>query len=233
MGTERVRRNAGLTSLVGLSAIFIMTPALANDFAFGGEASQLQPLEETRVSMAAEDILMELKGDQWWVTANYRFKNGTDAPVKLKVGFPEFSCGEMEDYGDCDARFTEMKTWVEGAPVTMGTGEVAKDHPWKRGTGMGLPLGRVHTFELSFKAPEELEVRHTFRMTASGGVSFTEMNYITRTGNLWSGPIGEAKFTIRTADRPYSLEWPGSYTLVHGLERMKNGKRESEYLFQM
>lgn len=63
-------------SLVLAAALALVSPMIfANDATFGGRGSDLLPLQETRVRMASEDILLDLDPlqDGWRVTATYQF----------------------------------------------------------------------------------------------------------------------------------------------------------------
>jgi hypothetical protein len=208
-------------------------PTLANDFAYGGDGSNLMPLEKTPVRMVSETITIEHASLQhpnaqgWQVRAAYIFENPTAEPLTLKVGFPEFRCDENE--GDCAVEgntFVELTTWVGGREVEMGEGKVSKRHEWS------ADLDRVHTFEVSFQPRQTQKVIHTYRFAGSSSVWAEHPSYVTRTGALWNGPIGRATFIFRTPTRPYGLTFPKEFQLARYVERLE-GEQRKRYVTEL
>ena len=219
-----------------LTAILLLATApviWANDFAYGGDGSNLMPLEKTPVRMASETITIERATLQhpnargWQVRAVYQFENPTDEVLTVKMGFPEFRCAE--DEGDCAVEgntFVELRTWVAGQEVKMGEGKVSRRHEWS------AKLDRVHTFEVSFQARQTQKVIHTYRFAGSSSVWAEHPSYVTRTGALWNGPIGRATFIIRTPTRPYGLTFPKEFHLARYVERLE-GERPKRYVTEL
>src|SRR5688572_18484688 len=91
-----------LTALV----LAVAQPASANDTAFGGYGTDLAPMAERRIRMAAERIELELVPDRaageggrglaWRVIATYQFENPTAERIALQMGFPEARCDDQE-----------------------------------------------------------------------------------------------------------------------------------------
>jgi hypothetical protein len=226
-----------MRSLISLAILLLATPALANDSTFGGTGSDLVPLQEKRVRMAAEDIVLELKPDKkktlrWFADATYTFENPTAQDLTLTVGFPEQFCPEE---GDCNSphskhTFFDMKTTIDGKPVKMRVGKVsAQDKTW------APELGRVHLFDLTIKANQTVKVNHKYHFNISAGSTEESwLYYITKTGALWSGPIGHARFTIRMPERPWGLAYPKTYNLISYTTKMQ-GKSSAitELIFEM
>lgn len=203
--------------------------ASANDSSFGGEGADLAPLEETRVRMKSEDIALELRPDDMWhVEARYVFENPTGADVSLQVGFPERHCDPDDDCVG-DGRFRGLRTEVNGEPVSMRVGRVGRQHRW------APELGRVFLFDVVFPARREVEIVHRYRMHRSGSVEAAdEVFYVTRTGALWNGPIGHARFTIRTPKRPWRIVHPAGYALASVTETpIPRGGGMTEIVFEM
>ncbi len=173
--------------------------AIANDAEYGNYAGTPGPVKNDAISMVSEDILIQERTQGGWqVSSTYVFQNTTDKPVKLSMGFPEMS-------GDDPTEFLEFKTTVKGEVVKVKT---AKSAPFlKLGSA---PLGRVHLFDVDFLPGETVTVAHDYKMEGGGSVAIAiekTVQYVTRTGALWKGPIGRAQFTIRTHDVYELLAW--------------------------
>lgn len=220
-----------LVSMPGLLA----GTALANDVAFGGAGADLVPLTEERVRMVSEDILLErtaprgyriLGEGDWRVEASYRFRNLTDGPVAVQIGFPEPTC---DFYGDCNFEgFEAMTTLVRGEPVALTMGELQSGHDWAE------RIDRVHLFQVKFAPHETVEVVHRYRhgltVHAGGGEGLL---YLTRTGAPWAGTIESARFRIRLPFRPWGMglgEW-ASHLGGFSAQRV-DGQTQVELVFQ-
>jgi len=210
----------------------VAAPALGNDGVMGGFSSDLVPLETTDVRMLAEDILIRDDGDAWDVTANYTFVNEAAKDVKLQVGFPEYAC-EDESAAESEMciknplAFEGMQTLVEGKPVKHRLGKVQADHPW------APRLGRVWLYDVKFPAGAERHVSHRYRVRQGYVSDGTRVGtYVTRTGALWKGSIGQARFRVLVPVATHSLT-----TQASGLTESRNlieleGKRYGELLFE-
>jgi len=223
------RRCLGVLRPLLLLLLGAPSTALANDASFGGEGADLAPIRETRVRMASEDIVIAQPApgaDRWEVTATYRFENPTDEAVELTMGFPERHCAPDDDCG-FDNRFTDLRTTVRGEPVAQRVAETDPDGEW-------VPdLGRVYLFDVRFAPGEAVEVVHRYRMGQSGSVDGgREVLYVTRTGALWAGTIGRARFTIRTYERPWRLSFPTEYRLARYVEAVHRGHGRTEIVFE-
>jgi hypothetical protein len=175
---------------LALSALlFLAAPAIANDFAVGGSGADLVPLDETRVQMQSEQIAMLLNDDDFEVTADYVFANDGAEPVTMQVGFPEILCpGDV----DCVAKFTNLKTLVDGAAVEHRQGKLKRKHAWAK------HLGTVWLFDVTFAPKSSTKIRHTYNVTTGGNVDqYRSFDYVTRTGATWAGKIARAEFTLK------------------------------------
>lgn len=195
-----------LLSLV-LCQSLLSTPALANDSTFGGAASDLVPLEEARVRMVREDILVEYRRQRWHVTARYVFENLTEKDVRLQVGFPEYRC--QDDDQDChNAPFENLRTEIDGKEVAHRQGTLTKDHAWKP------HLGVVWLYDVTFPARKEVHVLHTYSVASGSDVEGNQFTtYVTRTGALWAGTIGHARFTFRLPATAHTVIVPKGIAL--------------------
>ena len=60
------------------------------------------------------------------------------------------------------------------------------------------------------------------------------IHYITRTGALWNGPIGQARFTIRLSIRPHGVRFPAIFKMMSYVERLQaGGEATTELIFEM
>ncbi|MCB9593007.1 MAG: YARHG domain-containing protein [Sandaracinaceae bacterium] len=221
---------APLGAAVALAVWTLGAPALANDASFGGEGADLAPLVETRVRMASEEIVIEQPrpdADGWRVTATYAFENPTDEAVAITMGFPERHCGPDEDCG-FDNRFLGLRTTVRGEPVAHRVSRVGRRHGW------APRLGRAYLFDVRFEPRERVEIVHRYQMGSSGSVDGgDEVAYVTRTGALWAGPIGRARFVVRTHRRPWRLSFPAEYQLARYVEEpTAAGPGRTEIVFE-
>lgn len=200
------------TAVLALVALLaIVPPARANDAAMGGTGMDLVPERQTAVRMLEEDIVIAEVGEpsRWRIEARYVFENASDVPVELTMGFPERRCDPDVD-GDCmgDGRFEQMQTFVRGVQVAERVGEVGRRTPWR------IRLGRVFLFDVRFAARERVEARHVYRMVGNESVMGRGITYVTRTGGLWNGPIGSARFTLRLLSAPPILDVPREYVVA-------------------
>jgi hypothetical protein len=196
---------AAALTLVGLLFSFTL-PAQANDGVMGGAGSDLVPMKETDVSMVSEDIVLTYAAEYWHVEADYVFRNNAKEPQALQLGFPEYRC-EGEAAAGClpqrSYHFENMVTSVRGKPVKHRKGRVKREHAW------APRLGNVWLFDLKLAPEEQVNVRHTYRVPASYDSSGGRATrYVTRTGALWAGPIGLARFRVRVPLRSEGFTGP-------------------------
>ena len=220
-----------VSGMIGLAPCAVT----ANDMAFGGAGADLVPLTENRIQMVSENILIErlapggyqiLGEGNWRVSATYHFRNLTDEPVDVQIGFPEPACPEDSD---CNfTGFTSMVTTVRNKPVKLTVGTVGLGHDWVK------RIGRVHLFTISFAPHEKVEVVHSYHHGLSEHINGGEdLTYLTRTGAQWAGSIEDAQFRIRLPFRPWGLslgEWGPQ--LVKFTEQLIDGRPQVELSFQ-
>ncbi len=186
-------------SIFVLIFISVTAPAWANDSEYGNHSGSPAPVKNDAITMTSEDIVITARTDGYWdVSATYVFTNTTDKDVALTMGFPEIA-------GDPGKEFLKFKTLVRGEPVKLA---VKKSAPFlKKGSE---PLGRVHLFEVTFKPNEVVTIQHDYQMEGGGSVAVAiekTVQYVTRTGAMWKGPIGRATFTINTREVYEIIAW--------------------------
>jgi hypothetical protein len=206
----------GAAWFVVAAAAVLSLPATTrgNDGAFGGNGSMLSPVSDTPISMASESIALTLGAthDEWTVVADYEFVNPTDRVVAVQMGFPESRCAPPEGMEELcvggGGAFRGLQTKVRGVAVGHRVGQVRPSDPWAKS------LGKVHLFDVSFAPREKVVVTHRYDYGVSSNNLGLRIRYLTRTGGLWSGPIGRARFTVELPFRPLGFAYDGEYTLV-------------------
>lgn len=219
-------------AILWLVNLFSIAPLLANDASFGGEASSLIPLQETKIQMVSEEILMEQKKDSytWHVTANYTFHNPTNQTIPLQMGFPERHCDVNSLYELCnsDGRFQNLKTFVRDKKISEKKGRVAAKHTW------APKLGDIYLYEVTFNPKETVAIKHEYSYDGSVYVAGDFAEYVTETGGFWNGPIQNAKFIIRTWKRPAQIVFPSTFKLQSYVEHPQKGEGGvTEIIFAM
>ena len=210
----------------------------ANDFEAGGIGAALAPVAHSRIRMLTERVTLTERGDAegggWQAEAVYVFHNPTAEPIATTFAFPEGcpeSCTEEADPDgqdpSCNPRFEDLVTLVRGAPVSTRIGEGGAGPV----PGLDLCIGRVHAFDIALAADERMEVRHRYRFSAGMGIGYQLVEYITRTGALWDGPIGSAEFVVVPRRMPHGISWPAGLALAGFEEQLGEGHRQVRYRF--
>ena len=173
------------------------TPAKANDTAMGGSGAGVYPVATTTVRLVRELVVFQEQGDSFAVTADLHFRNDTDKPTTLQLGFP----ARMVTMGDGDPQVHDLAVWVDGKPVTAHRVAVSPEEAlqdwWEE----------VFVFEARFPAHADVQILHTYSLTTgmdSMGGRLTQ--YIFQTGKGWAGKVGEARFVFRFERPPMGLQ---------------------------
>ncbi len=232
---------------LGLISSFISQELQANDGAFGSAGGSLIPLKNDHVKMVSEDIVLEVKEAtqdtpdyieslEWHVNAHYVFKNTSSDVVTVKVGFPELACdGDSPCPEDHPYSFHDLETRVRGKKIKHTTEMLSKQKRLKKGFG---ELDKVHLFQVTFAPKEVIEITHTYRHTLSSSSEGRQIDYVTRTGALWSSPIGRATFTVKLPWSHLYTSYPDEFVLKsrteHVLEKTMAGYGSMwTYVFEM
>lgn len=217
------------TNAIGISLMLLASNAFANDTSVGGTGSDLMPLTQTTIRMVSEDIVLSRGHDKMWtVEATYRFANPSDQKIAVQMGFPETRCSE-DEVGECngDGRFLGLRTTIRGVEVKERVGKISKRHPW------APKLGRVFLYGVAFAPGETVQIVHRYRYAATFNAGNQEyVSYLTTTGAHWNGPIGKARFVVRTLFRPWAIDYPLGITLTSNIERvLPDGDSQTELVF--
>lgn len=78
-----------------LAILFLASPAMADDTAFGGSGSAPMPIGQSEIEMVSERVSIKGSsigdpqwGGTWNVECEFVFRNTVDRPIRLNVGFP-------------------------------------------------------------------------------------------------------------------------------------------------
>ncbi|MCU0663653.1 MAG: hypothetical protein MUC50_15160 [Myxococcota bacterium] len=179
--------------------------ARSNTGLMGGAGADLVPMKSTSVSMVSEDILLTHRDGQWYIEADYVFRNNVAKVQSLQLGFPEYRCeGEEEPCQDDSLyRYEDMQTLVRDVVVPQRKGTLTPGHSW------APKLGVVWLFDVTFAPREVVNIRHTYHLpTTWHTTAASETRYVTRTGALWAGPIRHARFRVLVPLRSIKFNGP-------------------------
>lgn len=201
-------------------SLLLAAPAWANDGAFYGQGSTVFPVQDDAIALDTEVLRIEHGGPavgyyvrHWNVDVTYRFRNTTDKPVTVQMGFPEWCEATPDNHEDekCSAwtieDFTVRIDGQKGPRV-----KVKKAQPGK-GPLADMHYGRVHTFEVKFAPNQTRTVQHTYRHASSITSPWcSELGYILQTGALWKGALKSLDIEVLTharfdGDPGYGREW--------------------------
>ncbi len=209
-----------LPLLPALCALLLTAPAWANDGAFFGQGSTVFPVQDEAIALDTEVLRIEQGGPtvgyyvQYWdVSITYGFRNTTDRPVTVQMGFPEW-CEATPDNSESEActgwTIRDFKVRIDGKKGPKVTLKQAK--PGK-GPLADMEYGRVHTFPVSFAPRQTRTVQHTYRHASSITSPWcSNLSYILQTGALWKGPVKSLDIEVLTRssfidDPGYAREW--------------------------
>lgn len=157
----------------------------ADDTSLGAIGYGVVPMDNDQVTMAAERVKAEIRGDQAWVTCVFTFTN-TGPTVEVLMGFPQARSivgGESE--------LMDFRAFVdEEAVSTIFRPNARPQGDWD--------YAGWHTFNVSFAAGQTRVVRNTYHgrlnLVSNGDRAF---EYILHTGATWHDSIGQADVIVR------------------------------------
>jgi hypothetical protein len=187
-------------------SLFTPAAALANDTAWGGTPGNLFPIQTAEVAMVEEhvELRQNTPKNSWDVKVVFSFKNVSDKPVKLNMGFPFHVIDNIEDtptstpLGTKDLKNNDPMVWdftttVAGKKVKFKKEKVTlnKEHP-------ELYYEWAYVWPMEFKPGETIEVVNTYRQGITADSSGHIMPYyVLRTGGMWhGGKIGRSRIDI-------------------------------------
>lgn len=191
-----------------LVAPFLASPAFANDTAFGGSGSAPMPIGQSDVEMVSERILIkgsaigdQQGGGRWDAECEYVFRNTSDKPVKLSVGFPFMSYDEERDAVSVpkgksvkqgDPLVYNFEVTVDGRPVKSQRKKIAPN------TERNQFYDNAYIWEMEFGPKQTVTVKHKYMTGVTWDVmGYSWASYILTTGGNWKGGrIGSAHIEV-------------------------------------
>lgn len=175
-----------LIAVAGLVLAMLPYAAQADDASLGAVGYGVVPLDNDQVTMAAERVDAEIRGDRAWVTCVFTFTN-TGPPTEVLMGFPQADSTRGE------SELVDFRAFVDEVEIP-----VAFRHDTQTQARSEYPVAGWHTFTVAFAPGQTHIVRNTYhgRLTrvSNGGRIF---EYILHTGATWKGPIGQADIVVR------------------------------------
>lgn len=214
-------------SLAAWLALTVAGPAIANDTAMHPGAYGPEPVgggitgKESVIRMVKEHL--DIRYGRWasTVTVTFTFRNTLkNVTAKQLLGFPDIAAAQAESgrrdpkgeatwyypQSDVTGPMTNVRTRVNGqvVPTKLQYGFVSNAPnaaAWKPGSPQNGHLMAWHVAWVSFPPGKDVTVERRYTVQNGGtavGVNFFE--YITHTGNVWNGKIGELVADVTLAD---------------------------------
>jgi len=193
--------------IFGLVLFLVPTLASANDTAWGGTPGNLFPIQTTEVEMVEEHVILQQNSKQnsWDISVEFSFKNTSDKPVELTMGFPFFVVDEDNEGGDFnqpkgskplkqnDPVVWDFSNTIDGVSTKFKKQEVKlnEKHP-------DLYYKWAYVWPMKFKAGQTIKVVNKYRQGITADSSGHILpNYILMTGGMWKGgKIGRSRIDI-------------------------------------
>ena len=163
------------------------------------------PVKENRIKMVKEEVningSVDLDNTNNTTQAIFTFENTTDKKIKLEMGFPftkKYSGLNPKIIGNC-LTFT---TKIDGKNIPVEKIKTASNTKLK----IGSEYSYMYIWPIIFKPKEKKivecvyecsrELTHDPICEREIGLTGSSIHYVTKTGALWKGPIGQADFYV-------------------------------------
>ncbi len=169
--------HSGLTLL----CLAMTVDATANDAAFWGQGARVVAVEEARVRMERETVVIRYeplvdeqtprtRGERWHADATFEFRNVTGTAFTIPVGFPDW-----EDLSETAPKgpgphwvIRDFRVWVDGQAVAATHREVTTDVAQTGATTVpkaihDLGYRAAYTWDVTFPPHKTVTVRNTYR----------------------------------------------------------------------
>jgi len=199
---------------------------------FHGEGRSLFPVQdEINIRMKSQSLHFLRTRDEdepkWNVTVTYGFRNPSDDPREVTVGFIEPDCENVDT--DCSSPELEnLEVWVDGESVELSAGQVTDQ---EIASSHGKTGQTLYRFEVVFPPDETTEIRQTFSHQPSsqgpaGQVGLDEeITFGLTASAAWKGTVGSTRIHVEQSYRPWGIEWkPAAWE-----EEPNNGLKVAEY----
>ncbi len=193
--------------LIIVCVLLCTASAFADDTAFGGEGASPMPIDTADVVFVDEKVVIRGKGiddakaeSLWEVTCDFTFRNDSDQPVSLTMGFPFPAV--QEDGAVALPKGVARKL---GAPLVYdfsvtidGKAVQAQKKKIAPNSSRELYYTDAYLWDVAFKPKETVRIHHRY----TTGVTYDVMgyvwaSYVLKTGGMWKGgTIGHARLEV-------------------------------------
>ena len=192
------------------ASILIGASAFAeNQNQSGGAGINLFPLENDQIELTEESIVMQQIDGGWRVETIYQFRNPTDQPQQVVIGFP-YKVYPMLGDASVDMIPQQMRRNMEflvrGSAMKPGTKELVKkenaDSLNASPFGESFYYSHAFTWTVDFAPTEPLEIVHRYEIAESLNEDESRwVEYNPFVGKPWRGnQIGKLKMEVRFAE---------------------------------
>ena len=178
----------GLLCLMIMAGFFLAIlayAAQADDTSLGAVGYGVVPLDNDQVTMAAERVEAEIRGDQAWVTCVFTFTN-TGPAVEVLMGFPQ-----AQSLMGGESKLMDFRAFVDSEDVPV----IFRPNAQPQGD---WDYAGWYTFNVSFAAGQTRVVRNTYHgrlnLVSNGSRAF---EYILHTGATWRDAIEQVDIVVR------------------------------------
>ena len=208
-----------MKALIALTLTF--GAAQANDqVTFGGTGVTLLPIKNGNITMVDEHIVLEghdgdgKRGPGWKAVCTFQFKNETDKPQTVTMGFPfqrlyeidrfqrEYEIDDIDDDSWKETVSEKDATYLEQSLVESFTAKVrGVDVKPKaiRHKDKLTDYRNAWVWDVTFAPGETVEVINTYEHLTSESIEGYEfINHVLKTGKSWKGgKIGRLLFEVK------------------------------------
>ena len=162
-------------------------------------------VDNPNIQMVREKIQVDVvASDEAFFQINYIFKNLTDQPQKVTMGFPEF--GEAPS----EPRLKNFTILIDGKSVTPRTVDNTPAKYWTPPSDADVELNRWYTTTVDFLPFQEIAMINTYTQQGKGGeghsTKWVDFYYILETGGSWANNIEQIDWEINLSPGPWTID---------------------------
>ncbi len=177
--------------------LFLVLPdySYSNSSNLFRKAGSVQPMDNTEISMADENIHIMLMGNRQIAKCEFTFTNQSDSAQDVLMGFPASMKGHGIDI-DPTTILEDFKVFVKGKNVQYNT---EKQNPDDKNNYYNR-IVEWYTWNVHFEPGETVKVMNTYKSTIYSAPWERRAGYIVTTGLPWKESIRHAKITFELLD---------------------------------
>ena len=171
-----------------LTVLLLLSPLTiwADDSAFGGDAANVYPIENTEIQMVKEKVRVFPTTDGLWKTeATFWFKNLSNKTVDVQMGFPDWQISDVDDNGN------EKPHWAILAFISkVDDKPIATEHKLLGKDPSKMDYQGAYLWRVSFKPHEEKKLQSSyifggFQQSAMFGEALRKSAGAVKGGDWW------------------------------------------------